>query len=70
MPDYFEMNPDVTQQDFIDLPNNVSDQCWERLAKVGLANHIYCNETGERNTFRSTLGFFHPKRWGPAIRHG
>ena len=62
MPDCFGMTQDNTKQSFVDLPNNISDQCWGRLAKIGLENEINCRETGDRITFKSILGFFHPKR--------
>ena len=68
IPDYFEMTQDNTKQSFVDLPNNISDQWWGRLARIGLANEINFRETGDRNTFKSTLGFFYPKIWVPAIR--
>ena len=70
MPDYFRTTQDNTQQSFVDLPKHISDQCWGRLAKIGLANEIHFRETGDRNTFKSTLGFFHPKIWVPEIRAG
>ena len=70
MPDYFGMTQDNIKQSFVDLPNNISDQCWGRLAKTGLANEINCRETGDRNTFNITLGFFHPKRWVPEMHAG
>ena len=70
IPDYFGMTQDNNKQSFVNLPNNISDQWWGRLAKIGLANEINCRENGYRNTFKSTLGFFHPKRWLPEIRVG
>ena len=70
MPDYFGMTQDNTQQIFVDLPNNISDQFWGSLSKIGLANEINFRETGDINTFKSTLRLFHPKRWVTEIRAG
>eukprot|EP00957_Ditylum_brightwellii_P176509 13442640-Ditylum_brightwellii.AAC.1 len=32
------MNPDVTKENYVDLPINISDGYWIRLAKFGVAN--------------------------------
>ena len=58
------------KQIFVNLPNNISDQCCSRPAKIGLANEMNFRETGNRNTFKSTLLFFCTKRWVPEIRAG
>ena len=68
MPDYFGTTQDNTKQIFFAVPKNISDQCWGRLAKIGLANEINFRETDDRNTFKSILGFFYPKIWVPEIR--
>ena len=64
------MNPDITKEHYYDLPMNISDECWNRLAAIGMANNIINDETGERNIFQSTLDFFHQKRWVPSISAG
>jgi predicted GIY-YIG superfamily endonuclease len=69
MPKYIHLTPDNTKQHFIDLPCHISDECWERLHKIGLANEMY-DVDGNKNEFKSTLGYFHPKRWIPAVVPG
>ena len=69
MPKYIFMTNDNTKQNFVNLPNSISDQCWDRLYKIGIANPIY-NGSGERNIFQSSLNYFHPKRWIPAVVPG
>ena len=69
MPKYFHMSPDCTRPHFIDLPIQISDECWHRLHKIGVANSVF-NEKKERNIFKSNIDFFHPKRWIPAVEPG
>jgi predicted GIY-YIG superfamily endonuclease len=69
MPKYIFMTPDNTKQNFVDMPAHITDECWLRLNKIGLANELH-NIHGDRNEFKSTLGYFHPKRWVPAIVPG
>ena len=69
MPQYIHMTLDNTKQQFIDLPIYISDKCWSRLHEIGLANKLY-NEEGDKNTFKSSLRYFHPKRWIRAIVSG
>ena len=61
MPKYIHLTPDNTKQHFIDLPCHISDECRERLNKIGLANEMY-DVDENKNEFKSTLGYFHPKR--------
>jgi predicted GIY-YIG superfamily endonuclease len=69
MPQYMRMTPDNSKQNFVDLPITISDECWKRLHRIGLANDVL-NVKGERNVFKSLLGYFHPKRWIPAVVPG
>ena len=69
MPKYINMTYDNTKQCFVELPINISDECWNRLNQIGLANSVF-NEEGDRNIFSSSLDYFHPKRWVPAVVPG
>ena len=58
MPRYCQLTPDNTRPMFIDVPSPISDQCWERLHKIGLANPLY-DENGEKIYFSKVqLNFF------------
>ena len=63
------MTNDNTKQCFANLDIKLTDECWSRLHQIGIANSVY-NEFGDRNKFQSTLDYFHPKRWIPAISPG
>ena len=41
MSKYIHLTPDNINQRFIDLPCYISDECWERLNTIGLANEMY-----------------------------
>ena len=69
MPKYIYMSPNCSTQHFIELPVHISDECWNTLFKIGVANPLL-NEDGNRNTFKSSIDFFHPKRWVPAVVPG
>ena len=69
MPKYIHMTPDNTKQNFIELPNNRSDECWDILNKIGLANKIH-NRYVARNVFKLSLGYFRPNRWITSIVPG
>ena len=69
MPRYMNMTPDCTKQHFIELPVIITEECWSRLNKIGLANPVF-DYDGNKNKFESSLGFFHPKRWIPAVVPG
>ena len=58
-----------TKANFIEIPVNISDECWTRLNKCGLANAVL-DENGNRNKFKCSLEYFHPKRWIPAVVPG
>ena len=66
LPKYIHLTPDCTRPHFIDLPVTISDECWDRLNKIDVANSVF-NEKKERNVFKCTINFFHPKRWIPAV---
>ena len=69
MPKYIHITPDNTKANFIEIPVNISDECWTRLNKCGLANAVL-DENGNRNIFKFSLEYFHPKRWIPAVVPG
>ena len=69
VPKYMFMTLDNTKQCFADIPVQLSDECWSRLHKIGIANSVL-NELGERNKFKSSLDYFHPKRWIPPVSPG
>ena len=56
------MNSDNKKQMFMDIPLKVTQQCWERLHKLGLENSVF-NYNGNENIFKSSLDIFDPKRW-------
>lgn len=58
--------PDNTKQCLIDLTTALSDECWSRLHKIGISNEVF-NEDAERNTFKSSLDYYHLKCWIAAI---
>ena len=64
------MIPDNTKKPFVNLPNNTDDECWNRLAKCGLANVPINEETGDINGFQSSLKVFHLEIWVPDIHIG
>ena len=47
----------------------VTQQCWERLHKLGLENCVF-NDNGNENIFNSSLDIFNKKRCIPAIIPG
>lgn len=63
------MTPDNTKANFIELSVNISDECWTKLNKCGLANAVL-DENGNRNKLKCSLEYFHPKRWIPAVVSG
>ena len=56
------MTSDNTKQMFIDIPLKFTQQFWEGLHKLGLANSML-NNNGNENIFKSSLDIFNPKRW-------
>jgi hypothetical protein len=54
MPKYLSMNPDVIKENYVDLPNNISDDCWNRLAKW-VWQKIYTMTSQERGIFFRVL---------------
>ena len=62
----------VTRQhktNFYDINIQISYDCWKRLHQIGLANDIIDNN-GDRNEFKSSLDYFHVKRWVPVVVPG
>lgn len=60
-----KVSEDNTKHTFRKLPNEISDECKERLVKIGLAEDIEEEENGYRKDFKSHLPLFHPKRHIP-----
>ena len=58
-----------TKHVLMDLPNNYSKACLERLEKANLAD-LYCLPCGEIESFQSPLDYFHPKMHIPKWKHG
>ena len=69
VPNYMRMTKDNTKQSFCDINIQISDECWSRLHQIGLANTILDNN-GDRNKFKSSLDYFHAKRWIPPVAPG
>ena len=68
-PKYLHMTTDNTRPMFMEMPINITQQCWECLSDLGLSNSIF-DEHGKENKFKCSLEFFHPKRWIPAVVPG
>ena len=47
----------------------VTQQWWEILHKLGLANYVFTEKRNE-NIVKSSLGIFNTKRWIPAVVPG
>ena len=58
-----------TKHSFIDLPNNYSKPCLERLGKADLAV-LTRNESNEICSFNSNIDYFHPKKHIPPWKRG
>jgi hypothetical protein len=53
----------------MDLPNNFSNSCLEKLERVGLAI-LERNKNDEILLFKSHLDYFHPKKHIPPWKYG
>ena len=61
MPNYCQMTSDNTKQMFMDITLTVTQQCWERLHKLGLENSVF-NDNRNENIFKSSLDIFNRER--------
>eukprot|EP00957_Ditylum_brightwellii_P192506 14657627-Ditylum_brightwellii.AAC.1 len=60
-----KVTTDSTKHVFTPLPNNISDECIQRLAQCGLAEVLEVNENGFTHTFKNYISYFHPRLYIP-----
>ena len=54
-----------TKHTFQDLPNEIPEECIDRLKQIGLVEQAEPNEVGYMKPYKSKLSLFHPKRHIP-----
>ena len=59
--------PNNTRHNYVDLPNQLSQQCLKVLEKLQIVDRIKVHDNGYVEPFKSRLDFFHPKRHVPPV---
>ena len=63
--DYLNVTEDNTKHSFMSFNEELTEDCIERLTKIGMIDEIDTNEHGCKKPYKSKLAFLHPKRHIP-----